>query len=88
MSRQSLSLNREWDEVKKEFKRHFKDEDIKYDERSIKYSKSNERLIISKNGYVKGEMPLHQVDFNASKIVFKQSHVKLFSESSEYIFRR
>ena len=88
MSRQNLDLNNNWNEVRKEFEEHFSEKFTDINENLLTYSKSGEKLIIEKNGKIRGEMPLHAASFEASKICFEQNQIRFMSDNSEYIYKR
>ena len=84
----NLDLNNNWNEVRKEFEEHFSEKFTDINENLLTYSKSGEKLIIEKNGKIRGEMPLHAASFKASKICFEQNQIRFISDNSEYIYKR
>lgn len=89
MSRQTLNLQDDWEEIKEAFRDHFSSENVEISEDMIKYSRNGEHLKIENNGEVSGAMPLHEASFSGVKeITFKQSGIELKSNEFSYSFRR
>ena len=88
MSRQLLDLNKDWSKIKEKFREHFQERNIKITENQLKYEKSGEKLILNRNGEVKGSMPLHESEFKAYEVIFRENEVKLISDDSKYVYRR
>ena len=89
MSTQTLNLEDEWHEIKEEFRNHFKYSNVEIEKQIIRYSRSGEHLEIGKDGSVSAGMPLHENEIQKVKrIQITDSEIKIYSENSEYIFRR
>jgi len=89
MSEQTLSLQDDWEQLKKAFRTHFRDKNLEIDENMINYSDSGEHLEINRDGTVSGGMPLHKNKMeNVKKIQISDSEIKIISETTEYTFRR
>lgn len=89
MSKQALSLQNDWEQIKEEFQEHFREKNLEIEEEKLKYERSGEHLTIIKDGRVSAGMPLHSNELqNAKEIDFTDSGVKVISEKSTYEFRR
>ena len=89
MSKQALSLNDDWKEIKEKFRKHFKDKNLEIENEKIKYRKSGEHLEINRNGELSAGMPLHANSLeNVEKIKISDSEIKIISKNSEYTFRK
>lgn len=89
MSKQSLSLQDDWEQLKKAFRTHFRDDDLEIDKNMINYSGSGEHLEIHRDGTVSGGMPLHENKMeNVKQINISDSEIKMISKTTEYTFRR
>ena len=89
MSKQILSLQNDWEEIKRGFQRHFQQQNIEIEEDKITYRKNGEHLEINRDGKVLAGMPLHTNEIEkAQEIVLTNSQVKIISENSNYTFRR
>ena len=89
MSKQILSLQNDWEEIKRGFQRHFQQQNIEIEEDKITYRKNGEHLEINRDGRVLAGRPLHTNEIEkAQEIVLTNSQVKIISENSNYTFRR
>jgi len=89
MSKQSLSLQNDWNQIKEAFRTHFNDKNIEIDEKVINYSGTGEHLEIHRDGTVSGGMPLHESQMrNVEEIKILDSEIKIKSETTEYTFKR
>jgi hypothetical protein len=89
MSTQALSLDSDWDRIREKLHEHFSEENLEIKDGRITYSRGGEKLQIHRNGEVSGKMPLHSNQIkDAGKIKITGSEIKIYSENSEYVFRR
>jgi hypothetical protein len=89
MSKQTLNLQDDWERIKEKFREHFGGRNLEINSDRIKYSRSGEHLEIKRNGEASGAMPLHSNEMeDANQIQISDSEVRIYSNSSEYIFRR
>lgn len=89
MSRQILSLQDDWEEVRERFRDHFDPENLEIGDEKVKYSSSGEHLEIRRDGELSAGMPLHSNEMeNADRIEISESEVKVFSRDGKYAFRR
>jgi len=82
MSKQTLNLENNWEDIKENFREHFPEDKLEIKENRIIYNSGSEHLEIHKNGKVSGAMPLHTAEIEkADKIIINDSKIEIISKT-------
>ena len=89
MSKQSLNLTEEWQEIREAFKNHFNSENVEIEDEIIKYCGNREGLKIWKDVEISGSMPLHQNKLTqVEEIVFRDSEIQFKIRCGKLYFQK